>query len=475
MRAALMLALALLGTAQGANEPDASASKAPSAAGAEVLVADKAESKGHRHHKVGPQRLHDRKMGRIQGRRAALRRLHKKSSHKKSRHHAHHALLPELGTVPPQLSEFEEGEWQCPAAQVSMPCPNSSDVAPIHHLHFGKMAGRRIAYIAPELFDQEMCKWAPYRYHKSTGYGAYGDDFGDEEKFNRMVKRHEMDMIEDPCFTTYEINGATEFTAWDELMNNSFGDHAIGLMALREPVSWAWSAIEHDYRRGFHKGIADLRERNCFANVPELDMIDCHGFAYAYPAAPLWATESKEKGQFDEDEGFEVAKKRLDESLFGIVEELSASTCLWAFQMGQTLNETVCDCTKNGGDDDIKHIGADASADTEMPEPTEDEKNAVATINFGAYERVYQYADALFRARVKVAEKETGLQLLCDASSSLRATKVVPATALRRARKGTANASAPQYFSLPRVNGGRVQLPDDMEAREEQKSMLKKP
>lgn len=88
---------------------------------------------------------------------------------------------------------------------------------------------------------------------------------------------------------------------------------------------------------------------------------------------------------------------------------------------------------------------------------------------------MYQYANALFRARVKVAEKETGLQLLCDSSTSLRANTVVPATALRRARKGTANASAPQYFSLPRVNGGRVQLPDDTEIREEQKSMLRKP
>ena len=124
-----------------------------------------------------------------------------------------------------------------------------------------------------------------------------------------------------------------------------------------------------------------------------------------------------------------LARRRLDASVVGLVEDLDASLCLWEYQFGHhRANATDyarrCDCRGaarrasapvgiTGGP---KHAGK------------YDEKvslRAVLRIEAALrpHARLYDYAAGLFRRRADAVARDTGVRLLCDAPTDYSGAK----------------------------------------------------
>ena len=309
-----------------------------------------------------------------------------------------------------------------------MPCPNRSAAVPIHHVHFPKMAGRSTAVLAPQLLGQPLCDWAPFRASlpkSSSGPEKPREvDFGNSSHFQQLVRSHRAELRQRPCFTTYEMG--PEMGTWEKLVTGGFGRDAppLMLMMLREPREWTSSAIQHGFDRGQNGGSNELYELGCLRPHDEQNRAKCRSYDYTRPAAALLPGGAKAHGFVD-------ARAKLDASLFGLVEHFVASTCLLKFQTGGSLDALECDCRQqwrrrhgdkaaepgpgeeNGGDP--PQIGR---AHAKMPPPTAATERALAAIDYGDYSKLYAYARHLFAERARVAERATGVRLLCEPRGS---------------------------------------------------------
>lgn len=318
---------------------------------------------------------------------------------------------------------------QCPSSPVPMPCPNRSTAVPIHHVHFPKMAGRSVAVLAPKLLGQPMCNWAPFRASlpKSAGGSERPReaDFGNSSRFLQLVQSHRADLRRRPCFTTYEMG--PEPGTWEKLVAEGFGRDAppLMLMMLREPRKWTSSAIQHGFDRGQNGGPNELYELGCLRPHDEQNRVKCRSYDYTRPAAALLPGGAKAGG-------FVEGRAKLDASLFGLVEHFAASTCLWKFQTGGTLEPLECDCRRQrqgrpDGDEEAEASPSERSgggapqigrAHAQMPPPTAATERALAMIDYGDYSKLYAYARHLFAERVRVVERATGVRLLCEPRGS---------------------------------------------------------
>ena len=309
---------------------------------------------------------------------------------------------------------------QCPKSPVPMVCTKPNRL-PIFHMHFAKMAGRSVVMDGPQFLGQRVCHWAPARseYHLNKT-GRVGKDYGDSYAFKAAVHAHGAELKHTPCLTTFEMG-------WHEAISNTFRPANITplvVLMLREPHSWALSAIEHDYRLHRHKGIDDLVQRGCFSPGNQSKPATCPvGYDYR---------RSKIQNLFDDvtdavgkdGQRFERARIRLDSSIFGLVNEFEVSMCLWAFQMG-TLSRSNpsllqrCDCRSRESvvSSKVGHSSSHLTAEL-LHDASPAALAVLRRMVYPVDTDLFVYGTALFVQRVRFAERELSIQLLCGEATA---------------------------------------------------------
>ena len=280
-----------------------------------------------------------------------------------------------------------------------MPCFNATGV-PIFHLHMPKMAGQALLQLVPKLLQQPLCAWAPNRFCAKSGHCT--PDWGNPDHFAAKVRSHHEELASRPCFTSYE-------GSWDAIIPSFERVHTppCVITMLREPHDWLLSAIEHDADWRRHTGIDDLFHRGCFKAFTQCDS---QGYIYTEPATFLtregdWKSPSRER--------FAVARARLDATVFGLVEEMQASMCLWQWQFGLRLNRSTCDC-RHRRVNAVDKVGEHSESSTaKLLNASAGARSTLERMEFGFYDELYVYGVSLFVQRVRVVETSTGMKLLC--------------------------------------------------------------
>ena len=292
-------------------------------------------------------------------------------------------------------------KFQCPDVDVDavpMACAwTTAWQRRVFHLHMSKMAGREVLARAPAAINVRACP---------------GEAPGTLATFRGHVRPPVA-----PCFYSYE-------TTWDQAVA-AYASRPPPLVVtmLREAIAWAFSKITHKKNRRVQSTVA----AGCIeAPSPSLECakINFPRFALEHLGSPLGP-------ECDASAQAALARRRLDASVVGLVEDLDASLCLWEYQFGHhRANATDyarrCDCRG-----DARQAAAAASAAALRGNAhvgiaggpkhagKYDEKvslRAVLRIEAALrpHARLYDYAAGLFRRRADVVARATGVQLLCD-------------------------------------------------------------
>ena len=110
---------------------------------------------------------------------------------------------------------------------------------------------------------------------------------------------------------------------------------------IREPIAWAFSKITHKKNRRVESTVARAASKRRHASI-ECAKINFARFALEHLGSPLGP-------ECDAPAQAALARRRLDASIVGLVEDLDASLCLWEYQFGHhRANATDyarrCDC-----------------------------------------------------------------------------------------------------------------------------------
>lgn len=286
---------------------------------------------------------------------------------------------------------------QCQHAWVPLPCPNSTRRWPVFHMHLAKMAGRSVFHTFSQKF-QPWCSWM----HKASSYG----DRSQRSNFAAQVRAHGGELRRKPCFTSYEAG-------WDAVVRNAYEtvDTApLVVTMLRNPPDWTISTVEHDRQKKRHSGMDDLFERGCL-NVSKKRPSSCVGYDYTGVIPQRFLTGSNDHSSR---RAFEIGRRRLDASIFGLVEAFSASVCLWKFQFAKPLGRS-CDCRQNSSASFPPAIGKRGSRarDNLLRNASTAALYALQRMDYGTYGKLYSYGVALFLQRLQIAERALGMKLLC--------------------------------------------------------------
>ena len=129
-----------------------------------------------------------------------------------------------------------------------MPCPPRGNR--IHHLHIGKTGGRSVIAELPRTLGIPLCDWPEW---PDWSKELYTNVSG----FNKVAAIR--GVANEACITSYESTWATV---------GAFKEPPFVVTFLREPMSWAASAIMHYYEGGWNDGpdeVIDLqRAEGCF-------------------------------------------------------------------------------------------------------------------------------------------------------------------------------------------------------------------
>ena len=281
-------------------------------------------------------------------------------------------------------------KFQCPDVDVDdvpMACAwTTAWQRRVFHLHLSKMAGREVLARAPAAIDVQKCP---------------GEVPGSPATFRGHVRPPVA-----PCFYSYE-------TTWDKAVA-AYASRPPPLVVtmIREPIAWAFSKITHKKNRRVQSTVA----AGCIeapVDSRECAKINFPRFALEHLGSPL-GPECDASGQAA------LARRRLDASIVGLVEDLDASLCLWEYQFGHHRANTTdyarrCDCrgaarrasAPVGLAGGPKHAGK-----------YEEQVSLRAVLRIEAalrpHARLYDYAANLFRRRADAVARATGVRLLCD-------------------------------------------------------------
>jgi len=188
---------------------------------------------------------------------------------------------------------------------------------------------------------------------------------------------------------------------------------------MREPTSWAISAIGHDKDRRRNRGIDDLYRRGCLTQPVNAS---CVGNRVGYPlfdgqhvylipsgGAEAWAPRAS----------LLEAKRRLGATVFGLAEYFAASECLMSFQFGHLPLSASCNCASQTSE----AIGVRSHTKKAIKEQKvggttvqQEAMLALLKVKSGAASALYAHALSLFLARIEVAERATatGMGIICS-------------------------------------------------------------
>ena len=308
--------------------------------------------------------------------------------------------------------------YQCPGAAVSMPCPPRGNR--IHHLHIGKTGGRSVIAELPRTLGIPLCDWPEW---PDWSKELYTNVSG----FNKVAAIR--GVANEACITSYESTWATV---------GAFKEPPFVVTFLREPMSWAASAIMHYYEGGWNDGpdeVIDLqRAEGCFSPpkadrlLPNQSVTSCskatHTCASCKTQQPTYPLPNFVIGQLDpgvpdgqDTLGNHVrpafAAARLESTVFGLVEFVPTSYCLMQFQYGLSNTSAwrkKCSCSNKRGGDGNAHVGSN-----HLYKNSTVRLDNIMTLAQGmvAYQLVYSHALQVFLDRVDQVKKKTGIKLIC--------------------------------------------------------------
>ena len=375
---------------------------------------------------------------------------------------------------------------QCADSGVPMIC-TTPKVAPLFHLHIPKTAGRTIAQMLIHesyLFGQPFCWWGPVRpdyFPISSDYSGYGPhlvhDYGNWSNFAHELIRHRDDVTSHPCSTTFELSFNEGKRVW-----SAAGVEPLTMTFLREPSSWLFSAIQHDYQlvSEFHplyspatnSSVIDTMQnspqyKSCFSPPPATGSMapprrQCGGYHLHKPPMLMFlapeltheithdaiSAEHTQTSPPDSSTGnrsawshaVQTARHRIDHMLVGMASEVPLSICLFAFQLGQLKRASAahqpadpyklrerCRCSGSSSPHlQVPRVGEHGSSGQSLLGDATPRARAVinailASPGYRADASLFRYGVWLFVERVRVAERRLGMQMLCeDTATRLR-------------------------------------------------------
>jgi hypothetical protein len=144
--------------------------------------------------------------------------------------------------------------------------------------------------------------------------------------------------------------------------------------------------------------------------------IDFGGFALSMIANKNCTTAAKKSGV---DNGLRIATRRLESSVFGVVEEFDASMCLMRFQLGnyRSLRDYRAECDCRGNRTWMtahKNIHGNNTASSHHKEmlSLDDVRRIEAAMQ--PHKRLYALALEIFYRRVRATEQFADVKLLCS-------------------------------------------------------------
>eukprot|EP00964_Phaeocystis_antarctica_P141364 scaffold106388_cov57-Phaeocystis_antarctica.AAC.2 len=247
-------------------------------------------------------------------------------------------------------------------------------------------------------------------------------------------RRHTCGVANEACITSYESTWATV---------GAFKEPPFVVTFLREPMSWAASAVMHYYEGGWNDGpdeVIDLqRAKGCFPPpkvdhlLPNQNVTSCskatHTCAsyktqqptYSYLPAPKFrhAVGNHVRPAF--------AAARLESTVFGLVEFVPTFYCLMPFQYGLSNTSAwrkKCSCSNKRGGDGNAHVGSNhlyKKSTVRLDNIMTLAQGMVARqgaayraiLGMVAYQLVYSHALQVFLDRVDQVKKKTGIKLIC--------------------------------------------------------------
>ena len=317
--------------------------------------------------------------------------------------------------------------YQCPGAVVSMPCPPRGHR--IHHLHIGKTGGRSVITELPRTLGIPLCDWPEWPDWRN-GSNLWSNASG----FNKVAAIR--GVADEACITSYE-------STWGTV--GAFKEPPFVVTFLREPMSWAASAIMHFYKGGLTKKpslndgpdrVIDLqRAEGCFSPPKADHLLPNQKVTSCLKATRTCASCNKKQqptyplpnfviGQLDpgvpdgqDTLGNHVrpafAAARLESTVFGLVEFVPTSYCLMQFQYGLANTSAwrkKCSCSNRRGGDGHAHVGSN-----HLYNSLTVRLDNIMTLAQGmmAYQLVYSHALQVFLDRVDHVKKKTGIKLIC--------------------------------------------------------------
>ena len=352
------------------------------------------------------------------GRRRKRKRDEKKERSQEERAAAATKLGKAGATVADRVAALAAATQCAAAADVPMPCPDPK-ATPLFAVHVPKTGGRALWTAVERASGQHLCDWAPMRfghYRSSLGFDAKTSkrsksgppDFGDAARFEAAVAGRERDLRKKPCLTTYE----TSFRSV-----RAFGDATPAVVTMvREPTAWRRSVVAHGAERGRHGDLDALFAAGCLG-ADSCDLYaDAHYLLYGI-RRPTQALLLSAEGDYPavgapEPAGsLAEARAHLDGAVFGLTDHFALSECLFQFQFRGKLTKKDCDCGTG------RVFGSDAQTYASAPDAKNASDAALAALDAlkaGDDADYYAYAEALFFSRVRVAERATGVRLVCD-------------------------------------------------------------
>ena len=302
---------------------------------------------------------------------------------------------------------------QCLGASVPMPCPLPGHR--VHHLHIGKTGGRSVIRNLPEVVGMPMCDWPEFPWTKALYQNISGFD---------AVAALRSGPSDEVCITSYK-------STWTTI--DAFQTPPIVVTFLREPITWACSAIMHFVHNrptegcDFDSVIDEHRDGQCFEEPeanhlrPNQKVTSCRPSNSTERHQPVYPLPNFIIGQLDPGVpdgslfGHHVrptfAAARLESTVFGLIEYVPASYCLMKFQFGlanTTEWQQNCKCS-NRKKDESKRVG------TNNYKKSTARLENISTLAKGMadYQKVYSHALEVFLGRVDHVYQETGVKLIC--------------------------------------------------------------
>ena len=295
---------------------------------------------------------------------------------------------------------------QCPAARgvVPMPCPNAT-TRMLVHLHVPKTGGRALKQDLVDVVGRPSCRGAP-------------DRFKDDRS----------------CFVSTEMR-------WDGAIAAA-SEAPLVVTMVRDAVPWALSAMEHSRQHAHAGAVDDVVDAGCFG--PGVARATCGMFQPLRDFVPRrWDGGAQVRGESACAPRLDTIRERLEATIFGVLDHYGASLCLMRYQFGAFARDpgafaAACDCRRRAGPRGDSARPSDATLErgtravarrdgkacargdhlacVKADDGLSVKVESVAAISrsMAAHSALYARALDVFLARVAVAERATGLRLVCD-------------------------------------------------------------